>query len=639
MAQPTIEGSNNDAFPLHDPKVTGDELTIVNALEGYRLEADQARKGGLNPRDQKWRENLNLYWGRHDFSRKANWQAREVMPEVSSYVDRFAAAMKEALISTPEGFYTVSDPADEENDIADTIKRMTDVWLSRAGRNQMGSLLGFSSVFEEQMKLGALMATSSVVTWKGDVENGRVAVETVDPRFVWLDHTYRNLYRARRIELDRYDLYQMVKAKDAKGKAIFNLPQIEQLIGSLNQDAMIKTELSGHGQQVNTGRSPVILDEYIATVLDERGEVLADKSLMVVANQRFLIRGPEKNPFWHGTDWLTFAPLVTTPLSVYGRSYMEDFASVAKTFNELTNMILDAVHTSSLKAYAIVPGMLLNPQQAAEGLSPNKLFLLEEGFRAEDFAKALDLGQLPPESVKVWQAMKSELGEAASINEIGLGQFAPNSRTSATEIDQTQQSSSALIRSIAQTVETRYLDPTLDLVWKTGLQHVSKKDKVLMSAGGDMFQALVSRRRELIERPITFQARGITMMIQKSNMLKTILGLVQVMGQNQLLAQEFMKEIDVGKLVHLLFNLSGVDLSKLQLSQREQMIKSIAQPLQDAQNTATGAAPPNGAQQPQQPPAQQHGQNASAAMQGLAKSMGILRKGHQGPPTQPGMGQ
>ena len=37
------------------PEPVSDEV-IVQALEGYRKEAMDARKGGLNPRDSKWQE-------------------------------------------------------------------------------------------------------------------------------------------------------------------------------------------------------------------------------------------------------------------------------------------------------------------------------------------------------------------------------------------------------------------------------------------------------------------------------------------------------------------------------------------------------------------------------------------------------
>jgi len=564
------------------------EVQIVETLESYRREAVDARKNGPNPRDAKWEENLNLYWNRWDFSRKADWQAKEVLPEVPAFVDRFAAALKEALVSVPDAFYTVTDPTDEDGDLAHAIKRATDIWLSMCGRNQNGHILSFPAVFEEQVKLGALMACSSVVNWKNDVPGGRVAIESVDPRFVWMDHTYRNLYRIRRVELDRHELADMARAKDRRGKPIFNLPELDRLVTALRlEDNTKRSELTGTGTQIQSPRVPVILDEYLATVLNTDGTVMEKNVLCVVANEQFLVRGPEKNPFWHGRDWLVYAPLVTTPLSVYGRSYMEDFGAIAKTFNELTNMILDAVFTSSLKAFAVVPGLLMNPEQIAEGISPNKLFLLEDGSRPQDFFKDMDMGSLPAEAVQVWQAIKSELREAAGINEIGLGQFAPKGRTSATEISETKQSSSALIRSVAQTIETRILDPELDMVWKTGLQHVGKGNKQIAAAmGPELFAALMPRRRELIKRPITFRAGGISTLIAKARLLNRILQLLQIIGSNELLLREFLRVTDMGRLVELLFELSEVDLTRLNVSDRNRLVREVTEPINAAQDQA-----------------------------------------------------
>lgn len=592
---PTLDPRGGVEFRI-DPAIVGSSdrtPEIVAALSDYMREADENRKSGLNPRDAKWKDNIDLYWNRYDFTNKLAWQAKESMPEVPGFVDRFAAALKEALIQTPEGFYNISDPSDKENDLGQAIKRVMDVWLTQAGRNQTGQLLPYSAVFEEQMKLGAMMMTSAVVTWKGDTPNGRVAVESMDPRMVWLDHTGRNLYRIRRIELDRHELSGLKKMEDSRGNKIFSDIELSKLESSLYEKQLADSERTGNGQIIVSGRRPVQLDEYIATVVGNDGTVLADRALMVVANGSYLIRGPEKNPFWHGKDWLTAAPLITTPLSVYGRSYMEDFGSVAKTFNDLTNMIIDAVHTSSLKAFAMVPSMLLNPNQVNEGISPNKLFLLEDGYKAQDFAADLALGTLSADSVKVWQAMKTELTEAAKMNEVGLGQFAPNSRTSATEITETQQSSSALIRSVAQTAETRFLDPQLDLIWKTGMQHANPNDKMLIAAAGEeMWAMMMANRREMIKRPMTFQARGISQVIARSQQLKTLLAVLNVIAQNEMLMQEFLKEVDLEKLIKLIFLLSGVDLTKLTLTEREKAVKALAQPIQQAQAGAAGAPAP-----------------------------------------------
>ena len=594
---PTYDGGAVGLDPTKTPQSQGeilqqdgtlDKRKLVTTLEGYRIEAENNRKNGMNPRDAQWEENLNLYWNRFNWKDKANWQAQEVMPEVPSYVDRFAAALKEALVASPEGFYTVKDPTDQENDMAGAIKRMMDMWLSRIGRNQMGTLLPFSAVFEEQVKMGALMAMSGVVTWKGDVPCGRVAIETIDPRSVYLDHTYRNLYRIRSHEVDKHELMDMLGQKDGKGNPIYDLHEMHQLIGTLDNRMLEAEQVTGHGQQISSARSPITLDEYVATVLDDQGNKVTDRGLYVVANRQFLIRGPEKNPFWHGGDWLVYTPLVTTPLSVYGRSYMEDFGDIAHTFIELTNLILDAVRASALKAHAVVPTFLTNPEQIAEGITGGKTFFLEEGVDPKMFWSEVELGALSPDSLKMWQLLKQELSEAADMNEIGLGQFAPKGRTSATEIRETQQSSSALIRGVAHTVETRWLDPALDLTWKTGLQHMHQDDKSLaLAAGPEMYTALYGQRKELIKRPISFQARGISAMIRKSQTLQSFVQLLGIVAQNDMLMQAFLQEVDMAKFAKKLFELSDLDITTVQTTQREKMIRGITEQMPPM----TGAGP------------------------------------------------
>ena len=574
------------------------EREIVPVLQGYMSEAVQARKGGLNPRDDKWEECLHLYWNRMDHSGKAEWQAAETLPEVPAFVDRFAAALKEALVTGPTGFYTVVDPADTEGDLTSAVKRMTDVWLSICGRNQSGHCLGFPAVFEEQCKLGALMAMCGTVTWKEDVPGGRVAIETTDPRLVWLDHTYRNLYRIRRIELDKHELRKMASQTDRKGKPIWNNDAIQRMLAWVEGEAQNRRQqMVGHGVEVSSTRQPIVMDEYIATVIGNDGKVLAEDALMVVGNDQFLLRGPEKNPFWHGVDWNVFAPLVTVPFSVYGRSYMEDFGSVAQVFNNLTNLILDAVQMSSMKAYAVVPGMLTDPGQLNGGIIANKMFFLEEGNMAKDFISPVELGSMSPEVFQIWSAMKNELREAADINEVGLGQFAPKGRTSATEISQTQESSSAIIRSVAQTIETRFLNVILDLVWKTGLQHARPNDLMMQNAAGkDMYMALLGRKRELIARPITFQARGISTLIQKGKMLKSLLTLMGFLSQKPEFLAAFMQRIDMEKFLKLIFNLSDVDLQKVEISERQRLMNDVAAQMQQGAAGLTAGQPPPGPQ-------------------------------------------
>lgn len=596
IPQPGMSRKGRPAAKLPSPEPLSNS-EIVAILEGYRQEAETNRRTGLNPRDDKWTENLNAYWNRHDFSQKADWQAKESMAEVPAYVDRFAAALKEALVASPEGFYTVKHPADKNGDLAASIKKMEDVWLSRCGRNASGDPLAFATVFEEQMKLGCWAACSAVVTWKEDVPDGRVAVESEDPRRVWLDHTYRGLYRIRRTEVDRHELARMGKLVDGNGDPIFRPEELARVTENiLATEQRRAEELSGTGQQVISARTPVTLDEHYCDIIGRNGTLEHERVLCVVANQQFLIRGPEKNPFSHGRDWVLYAPLIPVPLSPYGRSYMEDFGSIARTFNELTNMILDAVHTASLNAFAIVPTMLAKPEQLAGGVTPNKTFFLEDGVDARQFMAHLELGRLPPEAVQIWQALKGELVETAKMNEIGLGQFAPKGRTSATEVERTLQSTSSLIRSVADTVENTFLNPLLELIWKTGLQHCKPTDQMLRDAAGDlMYDALLGQRAALVGRRLTFQAQGISRLIERSNTLKGLVQLLQIIASNDVLLQQFLQIVDVQKLVELLFELSNIDIRRLQATDREKLLRPPMEAMGAAASRVAGAAPTPGA--------------------------------------------
>ena len=566
--------------PQLSERIGTEDLTdeqIVHILNGYKDEAENARRGGPAARDNVWDSNVRLYWNLFDYSDKAPWQSREAMPEAPMFVDRWAAAMRDALIASGE-WYSILDPKDREGDLTLQIRKFMDLHLSRAMVGPSGQHMGFDAVFEDAMKLAAMMAACASVTWKIDSEGrGFVAIETVDPREVWYDPTGRGLYRIRRMEIDRFRLHDMRKMHDAEGKPIFNQEALDRLDASLaDQDRARQEELAGHGREQTSNRKPIVLHEYLCTLIDSQGNKLGDNLLCVVANDRFLIRGPEPNPFWHKRDWLSFAPAVNVPLSVYGRSYMENWSSVARTFVEMTNLIVDATHFSAIKAFATIPSMLEDPSELSDGVHPGKTFALEEGGDPRLFLHAVDLGQLPHSAVTIWQSLKTELREGAAFNEIALGQTPPKGGITATEINQTQQSSHNLMSSIARSIESRFLEPLLDLVWKTALQHLSEDDvEVRETLGDEWFQVFLERRQEFASRRFTFRARGISSMIERSMKLQSYLQMLQIVGQSEQLMQLVFQKIDPGMLIDEMLILMGIDQSKFQPSPRQQQVNQI----------------------------------------------------------------
>jgi hypothetical protein len=579
------------SLPLPDrlPFVEGkpDTQAVLNVLTTYLDEAKNAREGGPNPRDEVWRRNWDIYWGRHDFSAKAAWQSQIVMPEAPNFVDRWAAALREALVSSGR-FYDVTDPGDQNRDLVPHVVKFMDFLLGRCGRTAQGHVLDFSAVFEEQMKLGAVMMCGAAVTWKPGPDGGFVACETVDPREVYLDHTGRGQYRVRRTEVEKHELLKLAEILDEEGDPVYDIEEIKALASAEVEKEGLR-RATGHDQSTGS-RDTVTLDEYLASIVLTDGTVVAENALIVVANGRFIIRGPEANPFWHERDWVVMAPLVTVPLSVYGRSYMEDWSSVAEAFVEMTNLILDATFAESIRAFVMQPDMLEDPTQAQQGIHPGVTFLLAEGQPVADFMKQLEVGTLGAGPVRVWEALKAEMREGAKLNEISLGQLAPTERT-ATEISQTQQSSSSIIRSIARTIESRFLEPVLTLMWKTGLQHTDFNDPLVQrTLGPDTAAMLGARREEFAQRQtMQFRVRGISALVDRQAKLRNLLSMLQVVGSNEILLQQFLTEFSPAKVFGELVTLFGVDPTTLRPTEQERQLQALAQPA--AAPTAGGSPP------------------------------------------------
>lgn len=585
----------SNSLPSHNPRAVliperdledyMDE-EIVQVIDTYRTEAENARRSGPSPRDQIWEENWERYWGRYSSTDKAAWQSTHVMPEAPQFVDRWAAAMREALDAAGQDWFMVEDQGGTQSDLVQPITKAIRAIMSRCANTPDGHVTDFTPVFEDQMRLGALMACCASVTWKENRHGGWVSVDSVDPREVWYDPKGRNMYRRRTYEVDKYELLSLARQTDEDGESIYDISAIESLLASEDWDRRNEKERSsgyGQGNSSPDGRKPIKIDEWLCDLVMADGNLVAANTLIVVANDLHIIRGPEENPFWHERDWLVFTPMISVPFSIYGRSYMEDWADVADAFIELTNLILDGVFTSTMRAFVANPDMLEDPTQLDEGISPNKIFLTDEAVSdVRRFMNSLDLGSLPPESVTVWRALKEELREGAKLSEIALGQMAPHSRTSATEITQVQQSGSAMIRSMARTIESRFIEPLLHLVWKTALQHMDFRD-IQDVIGAEWAEAFNSRRQEFADRTVNIRVRGISGLVDRQTKLQNLLSTLQIIGQNQQLMEQFMQRMSPQKLLSHLFMLFGIDEKELEPTERERLVQQATQQMQPGQ--------------------------------------------------------
>src|SRR5690606_29632002 len=120
----------------------------------------------------------------------------------------------------------------------------------------------------------------------------------------------------------------------------------------------------------------------------------------------------------------------------------------------------------------------------------------------------------------------------------------------ATEISQVQQSSSAMIRSVARSIESRLLEPTLNMAFRVALQHFDFRDPVIVRALGEEAAAMFDARREEFARSdIGFSVRGLSSLIDRQVKLRGMLALLQTIGSNEILLREFLTRFDPAKVL------------------------------------------------------------------------------------------
>lgn len=534
-------------------------------------EAQTARETGPNPRKREWQMNWDAYWGRVDGSGKADWQANERLPTVADYVERFVAAMREALTAAGGEFYRFEDALGRSGQLESLVKRIMDAALAHCSSNVTGQHVAFPAVFANAVKAGCMSRIALAVTWR----EGRLRIDNVDAREIYHDPTGQGLYRLRRQHVDLHRLHRLKAILGPDGQPLYDGAAIDRLVGGIGADQEVvveKERMSGHGQQTDsTRRRPVEILEFLGTILARDGSLIAENQLVVLANMTEVIRGPAPNPFWHGMDWIVCSPLLQVPFSVDGRSYVEAFAQLTSLFQEFTNLVLDTVRLQGIPSYQIWPELLETPAQAKE-LFPGKMFLADPDTPpGVDFVKKIETGNVPPQLFAVWESIQQLLRESASQNELRLGRLADKSNITATEIDAATSGSNTLVQHIAEDLETNIVAPAITLAWYTLLQHLdlSSDRELIGEIGPDATQMIVAQREDLRKQSFRLRASGISGMLRLASERRAILQLLEVLGRSDLLAQQFLADYSLARLIDQLLRTLRLDIEQLRKTPQE----------------------------------------------------------------------
>lgn len=564
-----------DRDELERKKLDMSDQDIIQLLNEYFDEAENARETGYEPRHDVWEQNLHAFWMRKDFPNKMDWQSREKSSFVPNFVERFAATHREALTYNPS-WLEVKDRDDPTGELSRFATRLTRLALDFAGTNNSGQPVPFEHDFGNMVLTGALMKMCAAVQY--DHRLGRCVVEQVDPRQCYLDPSGRGLYRVRWWEVDKETLLRQAELLDENGEPFYDREAIEGLVAQREMDNVTnREESSGAGQMLTSSRTPILIKEWLVDLIDTRGgrsgsKIVRERQLVVTANDHTIIRGPEKNPWWHGKDWIVCHPVLQAPLkAVDGRTYVELFRYAVETHENVTNRILDSVSTSSMNAFEVNPDLLDDPDALTGGIAPNQTVLRDpDAPPGERAVNPIEMGRpLSADIMNVWRETRREAQEAGAQSDISLGQ-ASRGETTATEVVESKAGQSSLNNSISIDIDMGFLGPIAELTYYCALQHVNERSLGIWAALSAEDQAMLkSRRVEFRARPIWVRATGLTNAVQRSRRMRGLLGALNVVGGNPQLLAEFQKEYSMAKVVQVVLEDFGVPIEKIKLSHEE----------------------------------------------------------------------
>lgn len=274
--------------------------------------------------------------------------------------------------------------------------------------------------------------------------------------------------------------------------------------------------------------------------------------MWTVANEKFLIRAPEENPYWHGTDPFVEIPIIREPFSVWHKALYDDVVPLNLAINELFNLMLDGGLASVWGIRQVQPELLEDPQQVAGGVPQGKtLVMRSDAPNDAEVLKQVATGQVPQDALQMFALLDAEFNAAARTNDLRLGQL-PSKDVKATEIVEMQASQNVVMESIVTNIEagvTRILRkawmvilqeaPNLALTDISEALTASEVRTLAVMDAKDRFKTMAVNS--------TFKVTGLSETLSKVRDFQRMMAALQVAANNPILQGAVLRRTDPDK--------------------------------------------------------------------------------------------
>jgi len=572
------------------------ESQIITTVGNYRREADEAKRDRMELN----KLNYSTYHLNQDWSYKEEGQSKEFLPKQYMAVEQLASFITQGLLDLGDWF-----TAEAEEGLTPDLMSIRPKEIEKLLNRQLETL-GIHDLVNGGIKMAALGALCIVKVGGKLVPKERFEVKTqlkankferqlvkvedkqwqLDLQLVrqedyYPDPTGRGLYEMHDSWIDFYDLDRMSKGDDA----IYDKEAVEKLSRSFSEETpeklAEKSRETGQNITNHSYRHTVKLTEVWGNILDNEGNLVYENVVCTIANDRFVVRKPTPNPFWHGQSPFVTFPLVSVPNSVWHKALMDAPSMLNRAANEFFNLTLDGGLMGVHGIKQIRTDWLDDTSQISEGIHAG--MTLQVGSAAPPGAKVLervDTSSIPNEAFNMFNLIAQEFNSASMTSDLRSG-VTPFRAVKATEIVEQSQTLTSMTNGLAKNVEQKGIARILAKSWKTMAQHIHLMDPEDVKAiiGNDRADAVLRQSREQIFADTVngckFRVFGLTNKVNNQKDFRKLQGMLQTVFGVPILAEQFLQTYDVQKFMDELFGSLEIDVDKLKIAEPE-----LEQPLE-----------------------------------------------------------
>jgi len=591
----------------------------VNIILSYIEHSKEKKERRRQKNDFNWR----MYQHLQNYEHKQPGQSREFIPRMALQLEQLVTTIASGLTAGNDDFFTVDDGREPDPlfnrhmikillgyelfnaDIISVIAEMSKyMGLESCGTLKVGSLIHGVPRFKAE-RGNPVVEVQGVVQPKVKVKKDhfkmwKLFVDVIPFEDFDTDPTPnpggRPLFEIHSVTRDLHDLIET-----AEDEGVYDMKVIESI-----QDEFVREEeeraKEQHKNEPEVGRlkyrKPVTVREFWGTMLDMGTGRAKEKNVVcAIANDKYLIRPPEKNPRWDGESPFVRAALIDIPKSVHGKAIMDAPAQMNKTYNELMSLLEDGAMNEANNITQLNVDGLEDRSQVSDRIPPGTTLLTNSSLPAGvPVLNTVSTGRVPRDSMAMLEVIRNHGDEAAFSNELRLGQL-PAPGVKATSINRAEGALAGIFGGLLRILEDKAIVPLLEKCWLEILQNVRSEyflNREVVALIGEEAANVLSQMspEERFARGAfagKVRVRGLSSFIARLREFQKLVQLLGIIGDSPQLMSEFQREYSMTKLLGEIVKNSGIREEAIIMTDEERQQRRREGQVQNLIQKAMGA--------------------------------------------------